>query len=61
MEWDKFITDFFYYACDGSPTDMKTLEQGKWLDMLLVFDNYIAKTEAFREQYDKLKNKHGWE
>jgi hypothetical protein len=38
---------------------MRTLETGTFLDVLLVFDNYIKNAEITYEGIQKIKREHG--
>lgn len=57
-EFQEYVSNAIYYACDGRPTDMKTLEKGKYVDILVVLNNYLQRVERANKEFDKLtKNK----
>lgn len=55
--FDAWIEKSIYNACDGRPTDIRTLETGSYLDLLSVLNNYFEKVDAHIKYMDELERK----
>lgn len=54
--FDLWIDKSIYNACEGRPTDIKTLERGSYMDLLSVLDNYFEKVEKHNAYLEKLES-----
>lgn len=55
-DFDNFINEIIYAACDGRPSDIKVLESMTWYDFATVLNNYLKKVDQQKEQLSKFES-----
>lgn len=56
-EFDGFVNNLIYNACDGKVSDIKALERSTYFEFCTILNNFLSKVDAANREAEKEKSR----